>query len=251
MQSSFSLLPPRCSVLCGVQSRQRGFVRRCSVEHSQDGSDNLQGDKNLQEALATVLQIEVIKARGKDQLNTAVDGERSKLIEAAEQAKEEIDRIASSSDERSESAFDAALDNVNSNFEEYFKELQNSRRQMEEDEADFDDFQKQMVEERSRGQFFKQLYQSDLPKQKQTDNQIARKKLRKKLYRQTYDVSKSPMRMGIFSFLTIILGSQVCLDLASDSASYGLDALYTMLAVIFGTYAWKERYYIVQARQTK
>eukprot|EP01024_Parvocaulis_polyphysoides_P047162 TRINITY_DN44721_c0_g1_i1.p2 TRINITY_DN44721_c0_g1~~TRINITY_DN44721_c0_g1_i1.p2 ORF type:complete len:281 (-),score=36.47 TRINITY_DN44721_c0_g1_i1:704-1495(-) len=263
MQSINFLQPQRCVLFGSPQNvvnlrKKTTFFRRQSFEQSQDGFDNIQGDRQLQEALATVLQIEVTKARAKDQLDTAVDGEKNKMIEAAEQAKQEIDRIANSSDARSESAFNAAMDNVNSDFEEYYKELQNSRKQMEEDEADFEEFQKQMVEERSRGQFFKQLYQSDLPQKKDKSystmdvSQSNRKKLQKlKMYRKTYDVSKSPVRLGLFSFLTLILGAQVCLDLGSDSVSLGIDGLYSMLAVIFGAYAWKERYYILKARQNK
>eukprot|EP01025_Chloroclados_australasicus_P012429 TRINITY_DN1571_c1_g1_i1.p1 TRINITY_DN1571_c1_g1~~TRINITY_DN1571_c1_g1_i1.p1 ORF type:complete len:288 (-),score=25.87 TRINITY_DN1571_c1_g1_i1:317-1114(-) len=247
-----------CLVAHDISKRNcfgRKKVIRTTGEYGQDGAGSVEGDKRLQEALATVMQIEVTKAKAKEELNTAVEGERGRLIEAAEQAKEEIDRIASTSDQRSESAFNAALENVNQNFEEYFKELQNSRRQMEEDEADFEEFQKQMVEDRSKGQFFKQLYQQDLPVKKDDPKRAAsrkeRQQLRKKLYRQTYDTSKSPLRLGIYSLLTLILSTNVVIDLVSDSASYGADVFYTMLTIIFGAYAWKERSYIIKARQTK
>jgi hypothetical protein len=74
------------------------------------------------------------------------------------QVREAIDKSAEQSEAKRNQAFDDALANINSSYNEVADQLKQSRKRMEADALDFDLFQESLAKDRQAGLWFKSLY---------------------------------------------------------------------------------------------
>ncbi|CAD7705231.1 unnamed protein product [Ostreobium quekettii] len=106
------------------------------------------------------------KRRAEAELTSYVEGEKQKLREAAEQAKDAIDQMRQESKEIASQQHDEAMGNIDQMSLQLERDVKESQRRRESDEDEFVEWERNMTQQRNEGQFFKNLYTSVLSDQK-------------------------------------------------------------------------------------
>lgn len=147
----------------------------------------------------------------------------------AEEAKEEMERLAELSKMRGDVAFDSALADINREADEFAEQLRRSREEQEAKDREFAAWEDDVAASRSEGQFFKSLYQSD----KKRPVGDSSERLRERAQRVTEPARQevgSPLRFYLFLALAFLLVADVGADVASADPSVGPDLIYSSLA---------------------
>ena len=163
-----------------------------------------------------------------------------KLKQVADEAKEEMERAAEVSKLRSEVAFDSALADINREADEFAAQLRRSREAAEASERDFESWEAGVAANRSEGQFFQTLYQSD--KKRPVGQSVEELRARAERVKEPAKAELgSSLRVNLFFVLAFLMAAQVGADLASGAPSPGPDVLYTALAALAVWLALNER----------
>lgn len=174
------------------------------------------------------------------QVEEYVEESSDKLKSLADEAKEEIEKIAELGRLRGEIAFDSALADINKEANEFEEQLRKSREEMEKRDKEFDTWEENLAVKRSEGQFFKTLYQTDKKKPLGDDVNQLRERANK-VTEPARDEMGSPVRFYLFLVLAFLLAADVGADMASDDPSIGPDVLYTALAALAAWLAFQEK----------
>lgn len=174
------------------------------------------------------------------------------MKQIAENAKEEMDKLAEINRLRSDVAFDSAMADINLEVDEFEEQLRKSREEQKAKEKEFNEWERGVAESRSEGHFFKSLYRppenKSVPgvgkdgkdgKGDSEDDASARAKNAMNAVR--VEETTSPLRMYLFLGLSFILIADVGADVSSADPSLGPDVLYTGLAALAVWLAMNER----------
>lgn len=176
-----------------------------------------------------------------------------KLKSLADEAKEEMDRAAELAKLRGDLAFDSALADINREADKFERKLKKSREEMEMKRREFREWEKDVAESRSAGQFFKNLYTSRETTEEDEDQEkggglgsgmMSKSDIRQraeKVVDPAIEETRSPARLYIFSLLGAVLVIDIVLDATSPSPSVGLDGLYGVLAALAAWLAINEQ----------
>jgi len=182
------------------------------------------------------------------QVEVYVEESSEKLKQIAENAKEEMDKLAEINRLRSDVAFDSAMADINLEVDEFEEQLRKSREEQEAKEKEFNEWEKGVAESRSEGHFFKSLYRP--PENKSVlgvgngdkdDKDDARARAKNAMNAVRIEETTSPLRMYLFLGLSFILIADVGADVSSADPSLGPDVLYTGLAALAVWLAMNER----------
>lgn len=194
------------------------------------------GDSGLQDSLVQQLQFEI----GKKRVDEFVQSEAEGLKAKAEEAKEELDRLADLQNLKAEVAFNSALADINREADEFEEQLRRSREERQAAEKELEQWEDDVAVARSQGQFFQSLYQT----KKKRPVGLSSEQLQERAARVAAPARSelgSRIRYYLFAFLAFVLASEVAVDLTSDSPSAFQDVLYTLLVVLLGVTAFNER----------
>jgi len=173
-----------------------------------------------------------------------VEESSEKLKSMAEEAKEEMERLAELARLRGDVAFDSAIADINKEADEFEEQLRRSREENEARDKEFMTWEDDMAVSRSEGQFFKTLYPSSFNRKQLNDGSASAEELKARAARVTEPAKqeiKSPLRLYLFLALAFLLAADVGADLSSDQPSLGPDVLYTSLAALAVFLAFNER----------
>lgn len=226
-------------VACRAPQR-RPLLTACAAgdqgqNHPEEGSRPI-GDSGLQDSLVQQLQFEI----GKKRVDEFVQGEAEGLRAKAEEAKEELDKLADLQNLKAEVAFNSALADINREADEFEEQLRRSREERQAAERELEQWEDDVAVARSQGQFFQSLYQT----QKKRPVGLSSEQLQERASKVAAPARSelgSRIRYYLFAFLAFVLASEVAVDLASESPSAFQDVLYTLLVVLLGVTAFNER----------
>ena len=174
------------------------------------------------------------------QVEEYVEDSGEKLKQIAEEAKEEMERLANLSKMRGDLAFDSALADINKEADEFEEQLKKSREEQAALDEEFSMWETDMAASRSEGQFFKNLYQTDKKKPVGESSEMLKERARRVLDPARQEIG-SPVRFYLFLSLAFLLAADVGADIASDDPSMGPDILYTALAAMAVWLSFNER----------
>lgn len=174
-------------------------------------------------------------------------GERLKQM--AENAKEEMDKIAEISKLKGDVAFDSAMAEINLEVDEFEEQLRKSREEQQAKEMEFNEWEQGVAASRSEGHFFKSLYPLSENKKKLSpdggsdgsDGNTASARAKDAMNAVRKEETTSPLRMYLFLGLSFLLIADVGADVSSAEPSIGPDVLYTGLAALAVWLAMNER----------
>jgi len=132
------------------------------------------------------------------------------------------------------------LDRISQEAEDEFKS-RSVFQNLEEEQEDFSAWEAKMEQERSEGQFFKQLYvNSD---RKRSPSGSVSEEMHSKASEIRSEINRelrSPLRMIIYVFLTTVLVGASMEDAVSEDPSWGTIAIYMAIAVYLALSARRE-----------
>lgn len=111
------------------------------------------------------------KQEAEEELQGIVDEEKQKLQEVADEMKEFIDSTGKLSQEQANDGFDKAMASIDELSSDLEKQLEESKKQREIDEAEFYEWEQDMTDAKNEGQFFKGLYEPFFGKKKKKRDQ--------------------------------------------------------------------------------
>ncbi|PRW51121.1 hypothetical protein C2E21_5514 [Chlorella sorokiniana] len=199
-------------------------------------SEGPQGDSKLQDSLVNQLQFEI----GKKRVEEFVEEEAEGLKAKAEEAKEELDKLADLQNLRAEVAFNSALADINREADEFEEQLRRSREEREAAERDLEAWEDDVAVARSQGQFFQSLYQTKAKRPVGLNSEQLQERAQKVVQPARTEMG-SRLRYYLFAFLAFVLASEVVFDLQSDAPSALQDVIYTLLVIALGVTAFNER----------
>ncbi len=160
-----------------------------------------------------------------------VEESGGRLKEIADEAKEEMERLAELTKMRGDLAFDSALADINKEADEFTEQLRKSREEQAAKDAEFNEWEVDMNATRSEGQFFKNLYQTDKKRPVGESAEMLKQRAARVIEPARQEIS-SPIRFYLFLVLGFLLAADVGADMASNEPSLGPDLLYTTLAAL-------------------
>ena len=169
-----------------------------------------------------------------------VEESGDKLKQVADEAKEEMERLAELTKMRGDLAFDSALADINKEADDFTEQLRKSREEQAAKDAEFKDWEVDMNATRSEGQFFKNLYQTDKKTPVGESSEMLKRRAQKVIEPARKEIG-SPVRFYLFLVLGFLLAADVGADLASSEPSMGPDVLYTTLTALAIWLAFKEK----------
>ena len=210
------------------------FVASASSHSSDKDEADSSGDPKLQDALVSMVKLEI----GKKRVEEYVEDSGERLKEKAESAKEDLDKLEEVARARGALAFDSAMADINREADEFEEQLRRSREELERKDKEQTAWEKNVAKLRSEGQFFKRLYEEEGEEDPKSDGFEFRAS---KVQEPAKEEIGSPVRTYLFLALAFLLAADVGADIASEYPSYGPDALYTGLAALSCWLAMNER----------
>jgi hypothetical protein len=228
IRQSAPLSTPQCSNT-PLLRRQRPVIKAQAGGGSdfQTPPPDDEGDAGVQDALVNMLKFQI----GKKEVEEYVEESGDRLKELADEAKEEMERLAELTKMRGDVAFDSALADINKEADEFTEQLRRSREEQAEKDAEFNDWEVDMNAARSEGQFFKNLYQTDKKRPVGDSAEMLKRRAQRVIEPARQEIS-SPIRFYLFLVLAFLLAADVGADLASSEPSIGPDLLYSALAAL-------------------
>jgi len=165
------------------------------------------------------------------QVEEYVEESGDKLKDIADEAKEEMERLAELTKMRGDVAFDSALADINKEADEFAEQLRKSREEQAAKDAEFDNWEVDINASRSEGQFFKNLYQTDKKKPLGESVEKMKQKAQRVIEPARQEI-RSPIRFYLFLVLGFLLAADAGADLASSEPSLGQDVLYLGLCAL-------------------
>ena len=225
------------------------------------------GNSEIQDALDTVMQMSVRKARVKEDILADLETKKDKLRSIGEELTEEFAREIELDKARAEMASNMSLSETLDRFQEVEDEVQAVRDQLMADKRDLEEWEDKQATSRNQGLFFQKLYKvkgrrgrstSGEPlKEGESEGQVQgslawdqdvedENELRamsiSKVKKPAEKEVSSPWRSWVYVYLCVVLLLVMAQDLIdSDTPSFALDALYGGLAGLMGFTAWRER----------
>eukprot|EP00877_Chromochloris_zofingiensis_P011852 jgi/Chrzof1/6920/Cz02g03130.t1 len=203
------------------------------------------GDKTLQNALMEQLRLEIqnqtLKEEIKDDLRGKIDRMRRLSEELQEKLGEDIQIEKFRMDLESSQTLSDAMDK----FDQLEDELQQIKDKIKADEAELNSWEQQSNVARSKGLFFKSLYESDASQPVGDGSSLSSAEALHKAaaaVRQSAEGEVySPLRLYLYTYMAIVLALVVIQDLTNPTPKLFLDGLYGVLGTLLGINAWQER----------
>ncbi|KAJ9529014.1 hypothetical protein QJQ45_007088 [Haematococcus lacustris] len=143
---------------------------------------------------------------------------------------------------RMDLATSASLADTLAQFQELDDSIQALRDELQEDAAELAAYEASSAAARNQGLFFQNLHQAVPLKEGELGyNRQAAQSAAQMVKVPAVKEVHSPLRLYVFTYLTIVLGCVVAADLTGGTPSLGLDALYVALGGVLGFNAWNER----------
>ncbi|KAL6756733.1 hypothetical protein V8C86DRAFT_2643701 [Haematococcus lacustris] len=220
---------------------------RCHRHHHRhvlyaSGPASPEGDPAVQEKLVDMLELGLAKYRVKEDIVADLEKRKANVRQIGEELAEQLGKDVELNKMRMDLATSASLADTLAQFQELDDSIQALRDELQEDAAELAAYEASSAAARNQGLFFQNLHQAVPLKEGELGyNRQAAQSAAQMVKAPAVKEVHSPLRLYVFTYLTIVLGCVVAADLTGGTPSLGLDALYVALGGVLGLNAWNER----------
>ncbi|GFH10719.1 uncharacterized protein HaLaN_06082 [Haematococcus lacustris] len=181
-----------------------------------------------------MLELGLAKYRVKEDIVADLEKRKANVRQIGEELAEQLGKDVELNKMRMDLATSASLELDDS--------IQALRDELQEDAAELAAYEASSAAARNQGLFFQNLHQAVPLKEGELGyNRQAAQSAAQMVKAPAVKEVHSPLRLYVFTYLTIVLGCVVAADLTGGTPSLGLDALYVALGGVLGFNAWNER----------